>query len=265
MDHIGLTHTRGIAVRAGGELPRVDASNRRLRACGFTHHVVAAGDVGVEASPADVLAHLVEDHDIERLERQLRQQCVRLGEQLRLRCEQLRRGHSDDRRGHIVLILDDGDAPDDTHSIQDDLGDRRQHLPEAPVVGVLVCQLRTTLFAHANDEHLGEAALDVSGEAGVWLDTVDHADPIRAGRRLIHDDRDIVRPSPAHLGRLHRCDDGTPHRGLGDPVAREHGGLPFGSGTAVAAHRREDERLIPRALEGRDHRCDDPREVGDAA
>ena len=106
------------------------------------------------------------------------------------------------------------------------------------------------LLAEADDGHLRDTALDRTLEARVRLDPVDGEDAIGAGGVQVEVQRHAVGGGGDDLGRHRR-----PHLGadglLRDPEVGEHRPLTLGSGPAVAAHRRHDERLGAEARAGR--------------
>ena len=108
------------------------------------------------------------------------------------------------------------------------------------------------VLAQADQHHLVQAALDLADEPGVRLDAPGDDDVVRLVRVLVEEDRHPV-PGLADLHHLHRRPDRRPDVLLGDAVALDDFPLPLGPAAAVAAHRRDCERLGPEGLQLLDH------------
>jgi len=122
-----------------------------------------------------------------------------------------------------------------------------------------VTRPRALVFAQADRAHLRQTALQRAFEVGVRLHPVqqEHAVGLPAG---LADKRLDTLGSRAEAACVHRVADRDTEVLGGDPVVREQIALPFGGRAAVAAHRRDDERLVSPRLELGDRR---PRDRGD--
>ena len=147
----------------------------------------AADDVGVHAGAGDVLAHRVDDEDVDAREGERRHQRARLGEERRFAIgNRLGRDRLD--AGELVqAVLDDADRGDQLHVGQRHLGDRGQHGLEAEASGGAVARGRAFRSAEADGRHLQDAAAEARAlEVGVRLDAVDQ-DHAVGGHRLFRD------------------------------------------------------------------------------
>ena len=127
-----------------------------------------------------------------------------------------------------------------------------------------VAEIGALLLAHADRDHLADAALDFAAEAGMGLDAVDDDDAVGFVGVLVKVDGTSV-PGRAQLDDFHRGLDRAAHGLLGDTQSGEHVLLPFGGRAAVTAHRGEDEGRSAACFDLIDKRLDDERIVGDAA
>ena len=97
-------------------------------------------------------------------------------------------------------------------------------------------------FAQPDDEHLEDAALEVAAEVGVRLDPCDRHESVGGEGVAVVPDRFAPAVGAdlhgVHVG-LHR----HPEVGFVDLIMRQQIALAFGCGTAVGAHRRDDERF----------------------
>src|SRR5262249_33676670 len=138
-----------------------------------------------------------------------------------------------------------------------------QHLRQAAHAPAVV--LRGALaLAQADDAHLGDARLPLAAVVGVRLDARygDHA----VGTQGVAVPPDRLAPGvDADLPRVHVGLDRHAEVAFRDPIAFEHLALPLGTGAAVRAHRRDDERAGTEFLQAFNGRLDDLEDVGDAA
>ena len=101
-------------------------------------------------------------------------------------------------------------------------------------------------LAEPDNGHLRQAALHRTVERRVRLDAVDRQDDVGGCRMTVEveaDRADLVVIRGGHDGGLHGRPDLGADALLGDAEAGQRGELAIGGRTAVAAHRRDDERF----------------------
>ena len=247
-----------------GQPAHVDGADPRAR-----HAVFLPDDVGVHARTAHVLPHLIDDEAVEILERKPGQQRVGAFEQFAFRVDQRVEAsdrHALDDGGLLECVLHERDGADQPRAagFHDHAG-RFEHEPAHAQTQRLVVDLRRAgLLAHADHEHLADAALHPLGEAGVRLDPIDHEHAVRvvANPVLVHREAAVGGPDLHHF---HARFDGAADARLGDAVdVVEHPRLPFGRRTAVAAHRGDDDGAGARVAQGAHALAHHGREVRDA-
>jgi hypothetical protein len=123
--------------------------------------------------------------------------------------------------------------------------------------------LRAGEFAEPNGHHLEKAALDFPVEIGMPLDAPYQHDTVGFVGRLVHEGFDAV-GSLAQRHHVEMAHQGASHGRLGDVVVRQHFGLPFRAGRAVATHRRENKRAHALVLPIPHHAAHDGGDVMDA-
>ena len=124
-------------------------------------------------------------------------------------------------------------------------------------------RLRAELFAEPDRTDLGQTALDLAAEVGVRLDAVDEQDVVslQSGGAGVH--RYLV--DGADLLNIHARNHRHADRLASDAIAGKQVPLTFGRGTAVAAHRRHDERIAAGFTDGITARAQYGRHVGHPA
>ena len=164
----------GVAVRGLGQVANDDPLDFGPFVLGRDMIVeLAADDVGVHARAADVLADLVEQQDIGRLERQARNPLLGQHEQFLLAILEFVRRDGLNLGRLVVGVFDDADAGDDAALGQHFAGDAADDLPEAVVHDRPVIDLRPFVLAQADQHHLHQARFDVADEIRVRLDAAD--------------------------------------------------------------------------------------------
>ena len=128
-----------------------------------------------------------------------------------------------------------------------------------------MADVRAELLAHADDDHLEDAALDGAADVRVGLDAADGNDPVRLRRIAVDPRREAVRLCDADLYRLHARADGRAGIFLGNAEIGENFLLSLGLRACVAAHGRDDERLCAVLAHDLTDRADNERDVGDLA
>ena len=205
-----------------------------------------AGDVGVDRRAGDVLATLLDDEHVDVVERQTRQE--RSGG-----LEELRLGRTADLVGRQRLDIDDLTVGplDRCHAAeeaarrpeQSDAG--RQPAVHAVRSGGVELGGAWSL-PEPDDRHLRQPALHRTVERRVRLDAVDRQDDVGGRRMAVEVEADragIVVMRGGDDGGLHGRSDLGPDGVLCDAEAGQRGELAVGGRTAMAAHRRNDERL----------------------
>ena len=163
-----------------------------------------------------------------------------------------------------MLVLDDGDTAHHRERLEDPFGYLGYHVPQRPVDGPLVGDLRPPLFAHPDDEHLREPALDGAVEVGVRLDAVYRNDRVGTDRVRVTEDGNVAVGRPSDLDDLHARPDLAADGRFGDSELVEHLQLSVGRRAAVAPHRGEHERVVSGVGERVHDAGDDLGEVRDA-
>ena len=248
---------------ARAQTAREDARDERLLPRRDPQAAGGADDVGVHAGAADLLAHLVDDQQVDVGERQPRQHALGQRQQLDLgRLERLG-WHETDDHGLVVLVLDDGDGEEDVDPGEERAGDGEDRLAEPARKAVAVVLLGPRLLAEADGQHLERAALDRSDEVGVRLDPVDEDDSVGLEGVAVEvqgDAAGFTEHRDLH-GRAHR----RAHALGRDAAVGEHLGLPLGRRAAVGAHGGHDEGLESLLLQLRDDVADGLGQAADAA
>ena len=98
----------------------------------------------------------------------------------------------------VVGILQDGHAEKDGHGGSDKIPHGAQYI--GPAGGM--DRIGPLLLAQPHDQHLVQAALDVSFENLMRLDSIDDDDPVGSVGMLIDIDRNVI--DDAQLDDLHR-------------------------------------------------------------
>ena len=102
--------------------------------------------------------------------------------------------------------------------------------------------IRAVLLAHADDEHLADAALDLAAEVRVGLDAADGDEEVRRVGVLVQMDLQAALRMRDDLG-VHGGADGSAHGLLRHAVALDDAALALGLRTGMAAHGGDDERM----------------------
>src|SRR6185436_9873111 len=255
-------HSGGVAVRLLGESEHDDLLDLGPE-IPFYEAPVAAGDVGVEAGTADVLAHFVDDQHVDLVEVQLWHQAFGLFLQHGLPARDLVRRHDLDDSGLVVRVFDDPYAEQNVALRQVHVAHLGQQGREC-VHAVLVVGGGAVDLADADREHLGHAALGCAAKRGMRLDPVDDDNALGFGREAVHvHGRAIVELADDHgvHGRFNR----HAHRRFRNAIAFQHFSLAFGCRRSVAAHRWKNKRFGAKGQQFADHALGNDRYVGDAA
>ena len=123
---------------------------------------------------------------------------------------------------------------------------------------------RAVAFAQADDQHLGDAALDLAAEIGVRLDARYGHDGVRLPGVLVPVDR-LAPAVRAELDGDHVGLDGDAQGFFADAVLPQQFALTFGRAAAVAAHGGDDERLGAGLAQHIQRRADHRLQIGDAS
>ena len=207
----------------------------------FDEAAVAAGNVRVHARTGNVFADFFHHQHVDFVELQARHQFLGFCQQHGFAFENLFGRDDLDDRGLVRGVLHHGDAEQHVLLREDELRRFRQQLAEH-IHAVAVQRGGADDLAHADRQHLDDAGFDRCTEVGMRLDARDDDDRVGFGGMLVHVDRHAV-VEFAHFHDVHAGLNGAADVVLGDAVAFQHFALAFGSGAAVAAHRRENERL----------------------
>jgi len=124
-------------------------------------------------------------------------------------------------------------------------------------------RLRALLLAEPDRDHLEQAAFDGAAKRGMRLDAIDDDDGVGLGGKLVDvDGQPVVELGQLHD--LHRRADRRPDRLFGNAEMRKDFRLAFRCRTAVAAHRRHDERSPAGLLNRVDCHLRQQGDIGDA-
>ena len=104
------------------------------------------------------------------------------------------------------------------------------------------------LLAHADDEHLADAALDLAAEVRVGLDAADRDQEIRRIGELVQMDLQAAPGVRDHLS-IHGGADRSAHGLLRHAVALDDAALTLSLGARVAAHGGDDKRVCADRLD----------------
>ena len=105
---IGQPDTHGVTLALGRQVADDDPQDPRDRGLGLEILHAPADDVRVHPGPADVLAHFVDDQDIDVVGRKAGHEALRLLEQPPFFLLQATCRDADEVRGLVVGVLDDG-------------------------------------------------------------------------------------------------------------------------------------------------------------
>ena len=164
----------------------------------------------------------------------------------------------------MIAVFHGGHTAEDIRvgdDLQTDLHNVLRHAREA----LGMADVRAELLAHADDDHLEDAALDGAADVRVGLDAADGNDPVRLRRIAVDPRREAVRLRNADLHRLHARADGRAGIFLGNAEIGENFLLSLGLRACVAAHGRDDERLCAVLAHDLTDRADNERDVCDLA
>src|SRR5579859_3957333 len=181
---VGSTHPGGIDVGFRRESEYDDFLHFRSEVP-FHGTTVAAGDVGIEAGAADVLAHFVDDQHVDLVDVNLRHQALRHFLEHRFPACNLAGRHDFYDRGLVVRIFDDPHSEQDIALRQIDVAHLGQQRGKS-IHAVLVVSGGAVDLADADRQHLGYAALRGAAKRRVRLDAVDDNDAVRFGREAVH-------------------------------------------------------------------------------
>jgi len=164
----------------------------------------------------------------------------------------------------VVGVLQDREAAQNLAGLQHLPADAGDHMLQAHRVRIGVIALRAGEFPESDGHHLNQPALDLAGKIGMPFDAAHQHHAVALVGQLVHERFDPV-GGLAERDHLELADHRTAHRGLRDPVMGQHVRLALRRRRAVAAHRREDERLHAGLLPVPHHAVHDGRDVGNAA
>ena len=128
-----------------------------------------------------------------------REQVLRLAQEDPLALGHFRREEGTHQCGLLVGVLHDGHSKQDARPLENDGQELPDDAVESEVRESAVVDLRAFAFAHADQEHFRQAALDLPLEVGVGLYPVEDDDMVRLGCVAVDEDRDA-------LGRLSQQD-----------------------------------------------------------
>ena len=123
--------------------------------------------------------------------------------------------------------------------------------------------LRAVPLAHADGDHLRDAALDLTPEGGMRLDAVDDDHAVRLARHPVVIDGDAIRRR-AEFDDLHRRADGAAERRFSHAISGHHLDLAVGGRATVRAHRGDEKRLRAACLQFFHDSTEDRHDVRDA-
>ena len=221
-----------------------------------------ADDVGVHAGAAVRFSDFVNHQHVEVVDRQARKICLVFLQQLGFALQDLVRRQRVNFGRLVETVLKDGDAADEFAGVDDEATHLQQHVFHL-VGGRFVkgcCRLN---FAHADDHHLDDPALDGSRKTGVQFDTVQNHDPGGLETVAIH--KDFTGGDPSQGDNIHAGADFHRHGGFGDAQGFNHGPLACRRGAIVRPHGGHDERRGTAGLQPVAGGFGDCRNIGDAA
>src|SRR6185295_9765669 len=180
-NNVRAAHSGCIAVRFGCQAKDNDLLDLRAKVP-FHEAAISARNVGIEASPADVLPHFIDDQNIYFIKIQLRHLSLRKLLQHRFTGCNLRSGHDFYDRGLIMRVFHDAHAKQDITPGEIDITYFwKQH--RESIHAVLVIRGCAVDLADTDRQHLGHAAFRCAAKRGVRLDAVDHHNAFRFGRK----------------------------------------------------------------------------------
>ena len=169
--------------------------------------------------------------------------------------------------GVVEAIFEDGEAGEDFARVEDDLAHLEQHVFHLRRRG-RVKGLGGRDLAHADDHHLGEAALDGAGEAGVELDAIEDQHAGRFEGVAVHPDGVVAKAPletvPSFTTSI-EARIGMPIACFGHAERFDHRPLAFGGAAVVAAHRGKQEGPSAVSAEPIAGGFGDRGDIGDAA
>ena len=172
-------------------------------------------------------------------------------------------GHGLDGGGVVVGAFQHGHARQHLELGQQDRQRGGNDLVPRVLEGRPVDRGRPVMVAQAHQEHLGQAALDPTGERGVGLHPVHHHDVVGLDGQAVavHGDPELgaAQMDGGHVG-MDRAADAVG----GDPVAGEQRLLARRGGATVAAHGGDDERVEAERAQVRHRRPHDGGQLRDA-
>src|SRR6187399_1750980 len=121
-----------------------------------------------------------------------------------------------------------------------------------------------SVLPQSDCHHLAEAALDVSIEVRVWLDSVHHHNVVSFQRVVVKKHRDPL-GRLTNLGCFHRRPYRRTHAAFCDPIVLQNQPLPFRSSAAMTTHGRNDEWADTEFLKLINYGTNDDRNVSHAA
>ena len=224
--------------------------------------VLAAHHVQVQPRPADVLADLVHQQDVGRLEGKTGHPAPGLSEQGLLSLQQGLGPERPDPGGPPVAVFHHGQSGQNGAFGQDLPGHAGNDLPEAEVLDGAMVDPGAVVFAQPDQHHLHEAAFDLAREERVGLYPIADHHVVGLVGLLVEMDREAF-GGPADLHGIHAGSDGAAAKGLGDSVGLEDVSLAPGGRPAVASHGGNDEGVGAQSPEVARGGLQDPADVGD--
>ena len=240
-DHIRQSYADRIAVCPLGQLAHDHGPDARRGFIMLTVHADAPGDIGIDSDAADVFAHAIDHQHIDLVHRQSGHVALRKFQQPRLLPSDRVGFQHVDPQCLVEGIFDQADACENFSGRKDVGRTWRDQLPQS-VNPEVVNGTGALELSQANKRHLHQAAFIASVKIGVWLDPVDKDRAVGLVDVTVHE-------KPARQVSARQLDDvhgGTNRRAdcrLGDAVRLQNRRLPFGRRSAVASHRRYNERL----------------------
>ena len=163
----------------------------------------------------------------------------------------------------LTRVFEDRQAAENLARFFDDVTRRARHELDEAARAVAVDRLRATLLAQSDRAYLGQPTFDRTPEVGVRFDAIDQQHMIGLEGRRAHEHGHFI--DVADLLDVHARDDWHAYAFARDAIAGQHVALAVGSGAAVAAHGRHDERIAAELADGFTAGTQDVWHVGNAA
>ena len=240
---VGVADTGGVTVAVRRQPADDDEGDFRAGERAFEERGMPTDDVGIHSRAGNVLAHFVDDQQVDGIEGQLGHPRLGLAQQFSFARLDVRRREGADECGLVVAVLDDAESEGDSGALHHFSAERGDH---GFVTQLDVGPVRlhgAAMLAHADGHHLEHPRADLPRKSRMGLDPVDHADPVRLGSVAVQPNGEAEHL--ANLYHFHGGFDGAAHCPFGNPVMRQNSGLPLSCTAAMATHGGYDERLRP--------------------